>query len=218
MAPRRVRQHVNPLSVKYMEVRAAPVKVPDHLGPGTRVEVELGCADGQFSFELATSYPKTFVVGLDIREKVVEQNRVRASREGLANLAFSYVNLNVDQDRVFVPDAVNRFHLLFPDPWFKTKHVKRRVMAPELIGVLARQLRTGGEIHVATDVFELGLDAMAELEAPRSRWLGFRNLAHDGPWSFWNGNPFGARSRREVTTAARGQRVWRLRYGLEEEA
>ena len=39
-----------------------------------------------------------------------------------------------------------------------------------------------------------------------------RNLI--SPWSFWRGNPFEAESRREQTTLTRGQRVWRMRYGL----
>jgi tRNA (guanine-N7-)-methyltransferase len=210
----RVRKHVNPLSVKYMEPRAEAVRRPDHLGPAARVDVELGCADGQFSFELARANPACFVVGLDIREKMIVRNRERVQQEGLTNLVFAYVNLNVDQDRVLAADSVDCFHLLFPDPWFKAKHAKRRVMEAGLLHTLCDQLRDHGEIHVATDVFEIGLQAMAELEAQGAQELGLRNLAADGPWSFWRGNPFGGTSLREVKTIGRGQRVWRLRYGL----
>ncbi len=212
--PRRIRQHVNPLAARYLEPRAEPVAPPAHLGPHPPTEVELGCADGDFSFELAAARRDTFVVGLEIRDKMVARARARARRAGLRNLTFAYVNLQVDMDRVFPPASVDRFHLLFPDPWFKARHGKRRVMGTDLVRVLARQLRPGGEIHVASDVFDIALEAMAELEAPVAQALGLRNLAPAGPWSFWRGNPFPAASRRERLTLRRGQRVWRVRYGL----
>lgn len=175
--------------------------------------VELGCADGQFSFQLARARPDAFVVGLEIREKMVEYNAHLAKAEGLTNLHFGYVNLNVDLDRVFAPQSVDEFHLLFPDPWFKSKHQKRRVVDPWMLEVACQQLRPGGEFHVASDVFDVAMDAMAEIEHPSVEHLGLRNRA--GPWSFWRGNPFPAQSRREDTTLARGQRVWRMRYVLD---
>jgi tRNA (guanine-N7-)-methyltransferase len=204
---RSLRQHVNPLGAQYLEVRAEAIERP----PGCeRLEVELGCADAQFSFELARRHPSHLVVGLEIREALVARNRERAARLGLANLAFGYVNINVDLDRVFAPASVDRFHVLFPDPWFKTRHRKRRVVELGMLEVVARQLRAGGELHFASDVFELALAAMVELEHDDARALGFTNML--GEWRFARQNPCEASSRREDTTLARGQRVWRMRY------
>ncbi len=209
---RRVRQHVNPLGIKYSSPRAEPVDRPAHLGPRCPIDVELGCADGQFSFQLAAAHPERFVVGLEIRDKVVEINRRKVEAAGLKNLHFAYVNMGVDLDRVFAPRSVDRFHLLFPDPWFKSRHHKRRVVELGLCETMADQLRDGGELHFASDVYEVALEALAELEAPDVAALGFRNTS--GPWSFCRGNPYGAASKREDTTLRRGQRVWRicLRY------
>jgi tRNA (guanine-N7-)-methyltransferase len=206
---RNVRQHVNPLGAQYLVARAEPIERPAN---AERVEVELGCADAKFSFELAARHPTWFVVGLEIREALVELNRERAQQAQLHNLAFGYVNLNVDLERVFLPGSVDRFHLLFPDPWFKARHQKRRVVEPGMLATVATQLRPGGELHVASDVFELALAAMAELEGPQACTLGFRNLG--GEWTFARQNPCDAASRREDTTLARGQRVWRMRYIL----
>jgi tRNA (guanine-N7-)-methyltransferase len=205
---RNVRQHVNPLGAQYLVERAEPIQLPI----AERVEVELGCADAKFSFELAARHPTWFVVGLEIREALVEFNRERAAQANLHNLAFGYVNLNVDLERVFPPASVDRFHLLFPDPWFKARHRKRRVVEPGMLTTVAMQLRPGGELHVASDVYELALAAMAELEGPEAWALGFRNFI--GEWSFTRENPCDAASRREDTTLARGQRVWRMRYIL----
>lgn len=196
-----------------MRRRATAILAPSQLGPSCPVEVELGCADGQFAFDLASANPATFVVGLDIRERLMDANQAQVQREQIANLRFAYVNLNVDIDLVFKTQSVNRFHVLFPDPWFKTSHKKRRVIEPWLLGVLCDQLRPGGELHFASDVYEVALEAMAEIEDPANAQLRLRNLA--GPWGFWRGNPFDAASRREQSTLARGQRVWRMRYVCE---
>lgn len=207
---RRVRQHVNPLGRGYIEPRALPVAWPAHLPADAPLEVELGCAEAQFCFQLARACPERCIVGLDIREKLIVRNERRAREAGLHNLVFGYVNLSVDLDRVFGSGRVDRFHVLFPDPWFKARHHKRRVIAEPTLRVMRTQLRTGGELHFASDVYEVALEAMAELEDPAAADLGLRNLG--GPWSFWRGNPFLAQSRREDTTLARGQRVWRMRY------
>lgn len=209
---RRIRQHVNPLALKFAVPRANFVNRPSHLPANCEVDVELGCADGQFSFDLAQTHPDRFVVGLDIREPVIVANNEVVDRLGITNLRFAYVNLNVDLDRVFAPNSVDRFHLLFPDPWFKQRHQKRRVVEPELLRTIHRQLRPGGELHFASDVFDIALEAMFELELPLAQHLGFRNKLDS--WAFWRGNPFPAASRREDTTRRRNQRVWRIRYGL----
>ncbi len=203
---RKIRQHVNPLGQQFMHARAQPLARPPGLAPDCRLEVELGCADAEFSFQLATNHPDWWVVGLEIREACLVRNRVRASELGLHNLSFGYVNLNVDLEQVFGPATVDRFHLLFPDPWFKLRHHKRRVAEPGLFAVIARQLRSTGEFHFASDVFEVALELLALAEACPN----LKNLAE--PWSFARDNPMTAASRREQTTLARGQRVWRARY------
>jgi tRNA (guanine-N7-)-methyltransferase len=208
---RKIRQHVNPLGEHFMRVRARPALRPAGLDPACRVEVELGCADAEFSFQLATNHPESLVVGVEIREPCLERNRERVQQLGLGNLVFAYSNLNVDLDQVFAPRSVDCFHLLFPDPWFKERHRKRRVIEPELVRVIASQLRPGGELHIASDVWDVALEIMEVVEGCTQ----LRNRIE--PWSFWRGNPFDAQSRREDTTLRRGQRVWRMRYALAED-
>jgi tRNA (guanine-N7-)-methyltransferase len=202
----RIRNHVNPLSQHYAVPRARAIAIPAHLGTSPPIDVELGCADAQFSFQLAAAHPDRLVVALDIRARIVEHGSERAEEAGLRNLVLAYCNASVDLDRVLPPASVDRFHLLFPDPWFKPRHHKRRVIEPDALEAIRTRLRVGGELHVASDVFEIALAVMVELEdEPR-----LTNLA--GAWRFWRGNPFGACSRREEMTLRRGGRVWRLRY------
>ena len=207
---RSVRQHVNPLGLNFQIPRARAYRRPAHLPAAAPLEVELGCADAHFSFCMGRELRDQPVVGLEIREKVVELNERRARVESLSNLYFGYVNLNVDLDRVFEPGTVDRFHLLFPDPWFKSRHQKRRVVDEALCEVMASQLRPGGELHFASDIFELALDAMEVLESMKVEAMGFSNM--EGAWTFSRRNPSAFASRRELTTVERGQRVWRMRY------
>ena len=84
----------------------------------------------------------------------------------------------------------------------------RRVIEAPLLAVLHSRLRAGGELHFASDIYEVALEAMAEVDGdPHS---GFVNLV--GPWRFARDNPYGARSKREAKTLGRGDRVWRLRW------
>ena len=202
---RRVRHHVNPLR--------SPFWARDGLAtlalPADRdVEAELGCADARFLFERAPHHPDTYFLGLEIREPLVEEVNKKAAEAGLANLRAVFCNINVDLPTL-VPDAsLARVFINFPDPWFKRRHQKRRLMNDELVEVLHRKLRKGGELFFQSDVFDLALDAMAVLEDAPDR---FANLA--GPWSFARENPYRAKSLREVRCEERGMRIWRMCYG-----
>lgn len=205
---RRLRQHANPLSAWYAAPRAEPVTFPAHLGPDAEVDIELGCSDAQFSFALARAHPERLVIGLEIRDSVVARAQAHAEKLALPNVRIGYCNLAVDLDRVVPTRSVDRFHLLFPDPWFKPRHRKRRVLAPELLAVIHDRLRVGGELHFASDVFELAMIAMAEVDGEPDS--GFENVA--GAWHFTRENPYGVTSRREDQTVREGGRVWRLRW------
>ncbi len=180
-----------------------PLPLPD----GVDVEVELGCADARFLFERAPQHPATLFVGLEIREPLVEQVNLDAAERGVANVRAFFAHVNVDLDALFPDERLARAFLNFPDPWFKRRHHKRRVVTPELVETLHRKLRPGGALFFQSDVFGLALDALGVLEAAPSR---FANLA--GPWSFARENPYGARSLREVRCEELGARIWRMHY------
>lgn len=200
----RVRQHVNPLKSNFFIIAPAEVKV----AAGVPLEVELGSAEAWFLMDRARAAPEGHYVGVEIRRELVEKANDECARAGLAQVQSVYANMSVDLPRLFARGRVRRFFINFPDPWWKSKQQKRRVVGPSLIDGLHDLLEPGGEIHVATDIFDLALDAMAALEheVPRR----YQNLR--APWSFLPESPFAARSRRDVQCAGDGSRVWRLAY------
>jgi tRNA (guanine-N7-)-methyltransferase len=198
----RIRQHVNPLKSDFFRIPVAALELP----PAVPVEVELGSAEAWFLMERAGEEPGRHYVGVEIRRELAAATAEECARRGFHNVRSVFANMSVDLPRLFAPGSVARFHLNFPDPWFKSRQHKRRVMSPALVSDLRHLLAPGGEIHVATDIFELALDAMAALED------GFTNLA--GAWSFLRASPFRARSRRERQCEAEGLHIWRLAYRL----
>jgi len=200
----RIRQHVNPLRADFLRIPLGPLV----LRPGCPLEVELGAAEAQFLMERAVEDPGRNYVGVEIRRDLVELSNRRFREKGLAQVQNVFANISVDLPRLFEPGSVSRFFVNFPDPWFKQRQRKRRVVDEGLIDQLTSLLTPAGEIHVATDIFDIALDAMAALE--RSC---FRNLR--APWSFLRASRFGARSWRERHCEADGIKIWRLAYRLE---
>jgi tRNA (guanine-N7-)-methyltransferase len=197
----RIRQHVNPLKLEFVAGRGARFDFPI----GREIEVELGCADACFLFERAAADRTRYYVGLEIRADFIDRVNRRARDEGLP-LQAMLANVNADLPGLFPPSSIARFYLNFPDPWFKRRHHKRRVLTPTLVATLATQLVSGGELFFQSDVFDLALDAMEVLEDAALLCNAQR------PWSFVRENPFRSHSKRERQTERRGRRVWRLWY------
>ena len=198
----RIRQHVNPLRADFLEIPLAPLHLPQE----RPVEVELGSAEASFLQERAAEDPGRSYVGVELRRELVEQANRHCRQMGLDHVRSVFANISVDLPRLFSPRSVARFFINFPDPWFKLRQHKRRVVGEELIAELDHLLVADGEIWVATDIFAIALDAMAALEQAG----GFRNLCE--PWSFLRERRFVARSRRERRCEELGIKIWRLAY------
>jgi tRNA (guanine-N7-)-methyltransferase len=199
----RLRQHVNPLKSDLLDIADVPRVEAE---PGRALEVELGAAEAHFLIDRARTDAATQFVGVEIRRELVEAVNVACAAGGPANLRSVFANMSVDMGRLFRDRSVRRFFLNFPDPWFKSRQHKRRVIGPGLMAEIGRALAAGGELYVQTDIFALALDAMAALEADP----GFVNAA--GGWTFLRESPYAAKSRRERQCESEGVRVWRLLY------
>ena len=73
------------------------------------------------------------------------------------------------------PQSLDRVFILFPDPWPKTRHHKRRLVQVETVGALARLLKPGGGLRFATDWADYADWTLERLRAePRLRWTARR--------------------------------------------
>ena len=202
----RIRQHVNPLRSEYLRIPVERLRLP----ADRPVEVELGSAEAIFLMERAAEEPDCSYVGVEIRRDLVEQANGICAAKGLPQVRSVFANLSVDLPRLFPAKSVRRFFINFPDPWFKHRQRKRRVVGEDLVDQLTRLLVPSGEVHVATDIFDIALDAMAALERETPRQ--FVSLTE--PWSFLRASRFAARSWRERHCEEANMRIWRLAYRL----
>lgn len=168
--------------------------------PGTGdVEVEVGFGRGAFLIGRATAAPASRVIGIELKAKwayLVEQRRARL---GLGNARAFHGDAREALTRLRPDGGVARVFVHFPDPWWKKRHAKRRVVDGGLTDEVARLLRPGGELFVQTDVEE----RFAEL---------LEALREDARFdvSTPTANPYGARSNREARADADGLPVYRI--------
>jgi len=131
--------------------------------PARPLEVDLGCGDGSFMVALAAHHPERDFLGV---ERLLGRVRKVCKKIGRAELENAKV-LRLETAYTLewlLPDAcAARVHLLFPDPWPKKKHHKRRMVTPEFCSALRRVLQPGGEFLFKTDHAEYFAVAMEVL-------------------------------------------------------
>ena len=127
----------------------APLDLVPIFGRVAPLQVDLGCGDGSFLSELAQRHPDQNFLGTEkLIGRVAKVCRKAASLENVRvlNVESSYAV------RYLLPEAsVETFYLLFPDPWPKRRHHRRRVVTKDFLDSIARALVKRGSLRIATD-------------------------------------------------------------------
>ena len=178
---------------------------PARLGAGAaRLELEIGSGHGGFALAFARAHPDRALVAIEQRRKFADELREKAERRGLANLVVLQGDARILAPRLFPQGSLPAIHVHFPDPWWKRRHHRRRLVDEGMSTLLLRLLRPGGLLDFRTDVERYALEAVERLEEE-----GFANDAGRG--AFADAPPDEIPSTREKRYLATGQRVWRLR-------
>jgi len=119
---------------------------------GAPVAVEIGFGRGLFLVDLARTFPHWRVVGLEVWRKGVLSALKRLDRAGVRNARVMLGDAREMLPLYVRPGALEALFLLFPDPWWKRKHHKRRMLSAELLGNFAKMLRPDGLFLVRSDV------------------------------------------------------------------
>jgi len=153
-----MRQHVNPLSKNFNEIERIPSLIEMFGDPKLNLHLDIGCAAGEFLFDLALVNTSWNYLGIEIREKLVKTAKLKVREKEIKNLYFVFGNANNilnDVNSNFIIKNVKSISFNFPDPWFKKRHYKRRVIQPEFINILSNSLQKGSHIFIKTDVKDL---------------------------------------------------------------
>lgn len=143
---------------------------PEVFGNDNPVACEIGSGKGRFLINSAADNPGTNYLGIERAVKYHRLIRQRAERRGLVNVRL----LNTDAAyfiRTYVPPlSVQHYYILFPDPWPKKRHRKRRLVSAAFLEDLLPTLAPGGCIHYKTD-FQDYFEQMTGLSRARSELL-----------------------------------------------
>jgi len=153
-----MRQHVNPLSFNFNQIERIP-SLSEMFGDiKSNLHLDIGCAAGEFLFDLALGNTSWNYLGIEIREKLVKNAKLKVLEREIKNLYFIFGNthniLNDIQSKLIIKN-IKSLSFNFPDPWFKKRHYKRRVIQPEFINFLSNSLQKGTLIFIKTDVKDL---------------------------------------------------------------
>jgi len=153
-----MRQHVNPLSKNFDEIEKIPSLIKMFENSKLPLHLDIGCASGDFLFDLALVNANWNYLGIEIREKLVKTAKLKVHERKIENLYFVFGNANNilnDLQSKFIIKTLKSISLNFPDPWFKKRHHKRRVIQPEFINILSNSMQKGSIIFIKTDVKDL---------------------------------------------------------------
>lgn len=197
----RVHQHVNPLAPFY-RFEPKPLAIETvFANPNLPLFLDIGAARGRFLLKMAELDGARNFLGVEIREPlVIEANRIK-DEKNLTNLHYEFCNATFALDKFLenLPKDVLQFAAIqFPDPWFKNKHAKRRMLNALIIETLARHLKNSGEVLVQTDVALLAREMFALFRADAL----FREIEIDE-------NPFAVKTEREIAVEEKGLPVYR---------
>jgi tRNA (guanine-N7-)-methyltransferase len=112
---------------------------------------EVGFGDGQALAELALRQPGNDFIGIEVHEPGIGHLLLNIERHGLNNVRIIRHDATDVLESWLPTGSLDRVHVFFPDPWPKKRHHKRRLIQPDLIGSLARAIKPGGILHMATD-------------------------------------------------------------------
>jgi tRNA (guanine-N7-)-methyltransferase len=171
---------------------------------GAPLHVELGSGHGGFALATSTARPELNFVALEQRKRFADQTRARAAVRGLKNLLVLQGDAQREVLRLFNEGSVDALYVHFPDPWWKRRHLKRRLVEPRTAGLLLTRLKPGGVLDLRTDVLERAVEMRDVLEG-----MGFENLAGRGRFSERAEGEIP--STREKRYLASGLPVYRLR-------
>ena len=131
------------------ETYVAPLDLLAIFGRVAPLQVDLGCGDGSFLCELAQLHPDRDFLGID---RLV--GRVaKACRKAIAveNVRILNVESSYAVGYLLPEGSVETFYLMFPDPWPKRRHHRRRIVTKDFLESTHRALADGGFFRIATD-------------------------------------------------------------------
>jgi tRNA (guanine-N7-)-methyltransferase len=138
--------------------------------------LEIGFGNGDNLARLAAADPQRDFLGIEVHRAGVGRLLLALQAQGLANVRIICHDAVEVLERQIAPGSVAEILILFPDPWPKKRHHKRRLVQAAFVQLAAQRLGSGGVLRVATDWQPYALQMLETLSAAAD----LENLAGDG--------------------------------------
>jgi tRNA (guanine-N7-)-methyltransferase len=153
-----------------VDVAAAPLDLDTLFGRRTRRVAEIGFGNGDNLLALAASRPAEDFLGIEVHRPGVGRLLLQLEERGIGNVRVLCHDAVEVLERDLGGPCLDEILVLFPDPWPKKRHHKRRLIQAPFVALLAERLRAGGALRLATDWEPYAAQMLAALAAePRLR-------------------------------------------------
>jgi tRNA (guanine-N7-)-methyltransferase len=170
--------------------------------------VEIGFGNGDHLAALAAARPEQDLLGIEVHRPGVGRLLLAIHERGLTNLRIVCHDAVAVFEEQIPPHSLDEVFILFPDPWMKKRHHKRRLIQPAFVAVLTERLKAGGLLRLATDWQPYAEQMLQVLDAVPQ----LTNLA--GNERFMPRPEARERTRFEARGERLGHPVWDLGYRL----
>jgi tRNA (guanine-N7-)-methyltransferase len=161
------------------------------------VRLEIGFGGAEHLLAQATAEPRTGFIGADAFVNAIAKALAGIETHKLQNLRLRFGDASGLIDWL-PPASLARVDLLYPDPWPKRRHWKRRFVQDEMLKRLARILQWGGEFRFATDISGYAeYTLMRILRSPEFVWTAQRADDWRNPWPGYSETRYEAKAKRE---------------------
>ncbi len=147
------------------------VAAGSHIDPATvwgreaPLIVEIGSGQGHAIVHAAAARPDADFLAVEVFRAGLARTMLDAERAGVTNLRLVEANAPEVLEHLLPAASVDEVWVFFPDPWHKKKHTKRRLVQPVFPPLLARALRPGGIVRLATDWEDYALQMREVMDA-----------------------------------------------------
>jgi tRNA (guanine-N7-)-methyltransferase len=161
-----------------VEYAPTPLDLDSLFGRRAARTLEIGFGNGEHLAALAAAHPERDYFGIEVHRPGVGHLLMLAATHNLANVrASAHDAVEVLREQI-APGSLDEVLVLFPDPWHKKRHHKRRLIQAPFVELLASRLAPGGVLRLATDWEEYALQMLEVMRGnPR-----FTNLSPTGDW------------------------------------
>lgn len=189
-----------------VELGTAPLDLDALFGRRGRRIAEIGFGNGDNLLALAASRPAEDFLGIEVHRPGVGRLLLQLEERALGNVRVVCQDAVEVLERYLGGPCLDEILILFPDPWPKKRHHKRRLIQPPFVALLAERLRSGGALRLATDWEPYAAEMLATLAAE----LRLRNVAPDGAFILRPAER--APTRFERRGERLGHQVWDLEF------